>query len=113
VRTILFWVAVGIVAWLGLRNLFSILSGRSQDGPIKQGQRLCHATSLLLLMGSSVIAGIFRVWWPLLVGVVSEQLFRRFTIWTGNKYPLNEREKQMGLKEFVKHVSNERTNDKA
>lgn len=88
--TVLFWIAAVIVAWLGLRHLFSILSGWSQDGPVKHGQRLCHATSLLLLMGSSVIAVILKIWWPLLAGFVLEQLFRRFVIWTGNKYPINE-----------------------
>ncbi|MHC4259137.1 MAG: hypothetical protein ACYSTF_01810 [Planctomycetota bacterium] len=47
-KSVLFCVAVGIVGWLGLRHLFSILAGRSQDGPLKPGQRLFHATSLLL-----------------------------------------------------------------
>ncbi|MDD5327976.1 MAG: hypothetical protein PHY02_09230 [Phycisphaerae bacterium] len=112
-KSILFWVAVGIVAWLGLRHLFSIMTGWSQDGQLKPGQRLCHTTSLALLMGSSVLAVILKVWWPLLTGVILEYLFRHFTIWTGNKYPLNDREKQMGLKEFVKHISSDRTNDKA
>ena len=111
-KSILFWVAVGIVALLGLRHLFSIVAGCSQDGALKPGQRLCHATSLLLLIGSSVIAVIFKIWWPLLAGVVSEHLFRRFIIWTGKKFPLSEEEKQMNRKEFLKHIANERTNDK-
>ncbi len=111
-KSILFWITIGIVAWLGLRHLFSILAGWSQDGQLKPGQRLCHATSLLLLMGSSVIAAIFIVWWPLLAGVVSEHLFHRFIIWTGKKFPLSEEEKQMNWKEFFKHIAKERTNDK-
>lgn len=111
-KSILFWIAVGIVAWLGLRHIFSILSGWSQGGQLKPGQRLCHSTSLLLLMGSSVIAVIFKVWWPLLAGVVSEYLFRRVIIWTGKKFPLSEEEKQMNWKEFFKHIAKERTNDK-
>jgi hypothetical protein len=105
-----FWVAVVIVAWLGLRHLISILTGWSQDGRLKRGQRLCHATSLLILAGSSVTAVIFRVWWPLLAGVVSEGLFRRFIIWTGKEFPLDENEREMSLRQFIKHIT-ERTNN--
>jgi hypothetical protein len=111
-KSVLFWLAVGIVAWLGLRHLFSILTGCSQDGLLKPGQRLCHATSLLLLMGSSIIAVTFSIWWPLLAGVVSEHLFRRLTVWTGKTFPLSEEERQMSWKEFFKHITDERRNDK-
>jgi hypothetical protein len=94
VKSILFWITVGIVALLGLRHLFSIMSGWSQDGKLKQGQRLCHATSLLILMSSCVIAVILRAWWPLVVGVVSEHLYRLFTIWTGKRFSLCEEENE-------------------
>lgn len=86
--------------------------GFSQDGPLKPGQRLCHATSLLLLMGSSVTAVIFKVWWPLLVGVVCEHLFRHFTRWAGENFPLDKNEKQMSRKEFIKHITTKNKNDK-
>jgi len=105
-----FWVAVVIVTWLGLRHLFSILTGWSQDGRLKRGQRLCHATSLLILAGSSVTAVIFRWWWPLFAGVVLESSFRHFTRWTGRRFRLDENEKEMSLREFIKHIS-ERTNN--
>jgi hypothetical protein len=112
-KAVIFWVAVGIVAWLGLRHLLSMLTGRSQDGPLKPGQHLCYATSFLLLMGSSVVAAILRVWWLLPVGVVSEHLFRRYVIWTGEKFPLTEEEKQMSMKEYLKHITNNgRTNER-
>jgi hypothetical protein len=61
VKSIFFWIAVGTVVCLGLRHLFSIMSGWDRDGKLKPGQRLCHATSLLLLIGSSVIAVILRI----------------------------------------------------
>jgi len=112
-KSVLFWIAVLTVSWLGLRHLITIFVGSSQDGPLKPGQRLCHATSLLLLMGSSVTAVMFKVWCPLLVGVVSEHLFRHFTIWTGGKSPLDENEKQMSWKKFIKHITTKNTNDKA
>jgi hypothetical protein len=63
-------------------------------------------------MVSSLVAVIFNVCWPLLAGVVSEHLFRRLTIWTGKKFPLSEEEKQMNIKKFLKHIDNERLNDK-
>jgi len=110
-KPILFWIAAGIVAWLGLRHLFSILTGWDQCGSVRPGQRLCHATSLVLLMGSSVAGAIFRSWWVLLAGVVSEQLFRRLVAWTGKKFPLDEDEKQMSFKQFIKHIA-KRRNDK-
>jgi len=96
-KSVLFWLAVGIVAWLGLRHLFSILTGYDQDGFLKSGQRLCHATSFLLLIGSSIVGVIYNIWWPLLAGVASEHLFRRVTVWTGKTFPLGE-DKQKDLK---------------
>lgn len=112
-KLILFCIGIAIVGWLGVRHLITIFIGYSQDGSLKPGQRLCHATSSLLLMGSIVIAVIFKAWWLLLVGVISEYLFRRFTIWTGGKFPLDEKEKQMSTKEFIKHIATkENTNDK-
>ena len=104
-KSVLFWIALLTVGWLGLRHLITIFVGSSQDGPLKRGQRLCHATSFLLLIGSSVTAAMFKVWWPLLVGVVSEHLFRHFTIGTGEKFPLDVNEKQMSWKEFFVHAT--------
>ena len=98
-KSVLFWLAVGIVVWLGLHHLFSILTGYSQDGLLKPGQRLCHATSLLLLVGSSTVAVIYNIWWPLLAGVASEYLFRRLTVWAGKTFPLSE-DKQKDLKKM-------------
>jgi hypothetical protein len=81
----LFWIAVAIVAWLGLRNLLSIVSGLSQTGPLKPGQRLCHATSLFLYWGACVFAVLYRLWWPLAVGVAIELVFRKSVIKSGEK----------------------------
>ncbi len=84
-QTALFWIGVTIVAWLGLRDLISILIGSSQTGPIKPGQRLCHATSLLLYWGACVFAVLYRLWWPLAVGVILELAFRKSVIRSGEK----------------------------
>lgn len=81
----LFWIAVGIVAWLGLRNLVSIVLGSSQTGPLKPGQHLCHATSLLLYWGVCVLAVLCGSWRPLVVGVILEFLFRKSVIRSGEK----------------------------
>jgi len=82
--SILFWIAVVIVAWLGLRNVITILIGSSQTGPLKHGQHLCHATSLLLYWGSCGFAIYYRIWWPLAVGLIVELLFRKSVIRTGD-----------------------------
>jgi len=63
-------------------------------------------------MGSSVTAVIFKVWWPLLVGVVCEHLFHHFTRWSGENFPLDKNEKQMSRKEFIKHITTKNKNDK-
>lgn len=81
----LFWIAVAIVAWLGLRNLVSIVIGSSQTGSLKPGQRLCYATSLLLYWGACVFAVLYGLWWPLVVGVILEFLFRKSVIRSGEK----------------------------
>jgi len=96
-KSVFFWLAVGIVAWLGLRHLFSILTGYDQGGFLKSGQLLCHATSFLLLIGSSIVGVIYNIWWPLLAGVVSEYLYRQLIIWSGKTFPLRE-DKQKDLK---------------
>jgi len=75
---------VAIVLWLGLRNLISILIGSSQMGPLKPGQCLCHATSLLLFWGSCGFATYYRSWWPLLIGFTAELLFRKSVIRSGD-----------------------------
>ncbi len=111
-KSILFWIAVGIVAWFGLRHLFSILTGWSQDGPWKPYQRPCHVIAIIIYWMACAIAIYTHSWWPLLVGVVLAHLYRRYVIWTGEKFPLSEEEKQMSTKEFIKHIANERTNDK-
>ena len=82
-KSIFFWVAIGIVAWLGLRNLITIIIGHSRMGPLKLGQRLCHATSLLLHWSACFFAIFFRIWWPLVIGVCLEYLFRKATIKSG------------------------------
>jgi len=75
--------AVVIVAWLGLRNVITIFIGSSQMGPLKQGQNLCHATSLILYWGACGFAIYYRVWWPLAVGIIIEFLFRKSVIRSG------------------------------
>lgn len=79
------WIGITIVAWLGLRNLVSIVLGSSQTGPLKPGQRLCHATSLFLYWGACVFAVLCELWWPLVVGVILEFLFRKSVIRSGEK----------------------------
>lgn len=83
--SILFWAAVVIIAWLGLRNLVSIIIGTSRTGPLKPGQRLCHATSLALYWGACAFAIYYRIWWLLAVGTIMELLFRKTVIWSGEK----------------------------
>lgn len=82
--SILFWIAVVIVAWLGLRHVITILIGWSQTGPLKRGQHLCHATSLLLYWGACGFAVYYRIWWPLAVGLIVEVLFRKSVIRSGD-----------------------------
>ena len=85
-KSILFWAAIVIVAWLGLRNLISIIIGHSLTGPLKPGQRLCHATSLFLYWGACFFAILFQIWWPLAIGVCLEYLFRKATIKSGELF---------------------------
>lgn len=73
-----------IVAWLGLRNVITILLGSSQMGPLKPGQRLCHVLSLLIYWGACGLAIYYRIWWPLAIGLIIELLFRKSTIRSGD-----------------------------
>ena len=82
-HTILFWIAVVAVAWLGLRNLISIIMGQSRTGKLKTGQRLCHATSLIILWGACAFAVVYNLWWPLAIGVILELIFRNIVIKSG------------------------------
>ena len=82
--SILFWIAVLIVAWLGLRNVITILSGSPQMGRLMHGQRLCHAISLFLYWGACGFAIYYRIWWPLAVGFMVELLFRKSIIRSGD-----------------------------
>lgn len=82
-NTILFWMGIVIIAWLGFRNLISIIVGHSQTGPLIRGQRLCHATSIILYWGACVFAVLYRLWWPLVVGVILELIFRKSVIKSG------------------------------
>lgn len=82
--TILFWITVAIVAWLGIvRNIITIFIGHSQTGPVKPGQCLCHVTSLLIYSGACGFAIYYRIWWPLAVGIIIESLFRKSVIRSG------------------------------
>lgn len=82
-----------VVAGLGLRNLITIFIGSSQTGPLKSGQRLCHATSLLLYWGACGFAIYYSIWWPLALGIIVELLFRKSVIRSGDK--VYEREIEM------------------
>jgi hypothetical protein len=82
-QNIIFWIAVFIVAWLGLRNLISIIIGQSQTGKLKTSQRLCHTTSLIILWRSCAFAVVYNLWWPLAIGVISELIFRNSVIKPG------------------------------
>lgn len=68
ILTILFWLCVGIVFWLGLRNLISIVTGMAQEGSLKPSQRAVHAISLVVYWGAGIAAILLRSYWPLLVG---------------------------------------------
>ncbi len=82
-HTIIFWVAVVAVAWLGLRNLISIIIGHSQTGQLKKGQRLCYATSIFIYWGACAFAIVYSLWWPLAIGVIIEIIFRKCVIKSG------------------------------
>ena len=73
----LFWIAIVIVVWLGLRNLISIIVGESQTGTLKPGQRLCHFISIFLLWGACALSIYIRSFWPLILGVAIEYLMRK------------------------------------
>jgi hypothetical protein len=92
-RNILFWMAVVIVAWLGLRNLITILIGSSQIGPLRPGQRICHATELVLYWAACLFAIFTHTWWPLAVGVIAGFFFRHSVIRSGER--AHEREIEM------------------
>jgi len=82
-HTIIFWIAVIAVAWLGLRNIISLIIGQSKTGQLKTGQRLCHATSLVLYWGACVFAIVYSIWWTLAIGVILELIFRKIIIMSG------------------------------
>ena len=86
VGTMFFWIAVAIVAWIGFRNLMSMITGLTHTANVKRGQRLCHATSLALYWGACILAILYRVWWPLAIGVFAESLFRKSVIRSGVDY---------------------------
>jgi len=88
--TILFGIFIAIVAWLGLRHLISIIIGISSTGPLKTGQRLCHATSLFILWGSCFAAIFWNHWWFLPLAVVLEIIFRRTIIRSGEPHSQKE-----------------------
>jgi len=82
-KTVIFWIAVVIMAFLGLRNLLTIITGFSQQGQVKKGQRLCHATSMIIFWGACAFAIIYSTWEPLAIGVILELLFRNSVIKSG------------------------------
>lgn len=90
--TILFWLAVVIVAWLGFRSLITMFIGLSQTGPLKSGQRLCHAIELILYWGACIIAIYTHSWLPLITGVVIAFVFRRSVIRSGEQVYKLEKE---------------------
>jgi|GEM_PF-3594593 len=99
IKTIIFWIAVVIVACLGLRHLITIIIRVSSTGPLKSGQRLCHATSLLLLCGGCIAAIYYRIWWPLLVGTLSESIFRNSVIKSGE---IVSKQESVGRKDVIR-----------
>ncbi len=90
--SILFWIAVVIVAWLGLRNAISMLVGESQRGPLMPGQRLCHAISVFIYWGACGVAIYYRMWWVLAVGFIVELLLRKGIILSGDVVYRSEKE---------------------
>jgi len=75
--TILFWLTIVILAWFGIvRNIITIIIGFSQEGRLKSGQRLCHITSLLIYGGFLILAIKNQTWYPMIIGVVLEYIFR-------------------------------------
>ena len=75
--TISFWIAIIIIAWFGVvRNIITIAIGISQENKLKAGQRLCHLTSLLIYCGALIWAIKNKIWYPLLIGIILEYMFR-------------------------------------
>ena len=92
---ILFWIGFVIVAWFGLRNLISIIIGTYQHGPLKSGQRSCHAIMIVLYWGSCVLAIIFHKWWILLIGVIVAQIFRQSVIKSGEVFSRENKDRDV------------------
>lgn len=84
----IFWIAIVLVAWLGVRNLISIIMGESRTGTLKPGQRLCHFISMFLLWGACGLSIYIRSFWTLIIGVAIEYLLRKAIIWSGQKIKL-------------------------
>lgn len=83
--TVLFWIAFFIVFWFGFRNIIVIITGSSQSGKLKHGQRLCHIISLVIYWVACLFSLLYHSFLPLIIGIVIEQLFRRTIIRSGNK----------------------------
>jgi len=83
--TVLFWIAFVIVFWLGFRNIIVIISGSSQSGRLKPGQRLCHIISLIIYWLACLFSLLYHSFLPFIFGVVIELLLRRSIIRSGNK----------------------------
>ena len=84
--SLFFWASVVIVAWFGVRELMTMASGLTQDGPVKPGQSVCHAISLLIYWAACFAAVYYGTFWPLIVGLVLVALWRRAVIASGESY---------------------------
>ena len=81
----IFVIAIVVVAWLGLRNLITIIIGFSQTGQLKEGQRLCHFVSFLLYWGACGFAIYDHSLWPLAIGTVLEITLRKTIVRLGQE----------------------------
>ena len=93
---IILYILTGIVAWLGLRHLISIIIGQSHGGQLRPGQWLCHFTSLVLLWGGCVAAIYLHYFWLLIVVVAVEYGFRKVVVRSG---------KQMSFRDKLKIIT--------
>ena len=94
INSIIFWICTLLVGWLGLRHLITIVIGQSQEGQLKSGQKICHFMEFLIYVGGIFSAIKLDSWLPLLVAMLIANLFHRFVIWTGRKFPTNENDQE-------------------
>lgn len=80
------WIGVALAGWYGIREAVTVVTGYSQEGSLRSGQRLCHITVITFCVMGIATGFWLDMWWLPFLGILVSVAFRSFVRASGRDF---------------------------